>query len=421
MPELLITRLRQRLIDKPPYFKYRKEVFYYIVHQLIIIEQIRKKEEYHVLNKSKLRDVTICDPYKYIKYLENGEFIISDNKHQRGKKSKWYKINEKLKQGVIKVVLEPTSKLYKAIIKFQRKRRAHFNRLAPHLKLMKDKFMGMELDYSRAYKWAERCPETAKRYSYITTINNIEDKRFRYFKRNKTNNRLDTNLTNLKSDLRQYMIGDFVSIDVRNSQPFLLAILLQSILYPKGTLCWYLQEGNLAKTFGIRVIERIVLVHQKQEKAEMVNFRSFQDSVVQGQLYDNFIELHSGNIERCQAKEIMFEVLFSQNTIYKHGGKFIPYKEDKRIFARSYPFVAQAVKDLKSKNHKILPIYLQQLESYLFIDRIAKELVENGVIPFTIHDSVIVNASDQEKTLGIMTKLFKEELGLVPALDIKKM
>ena len=83
--------------------------------------------------------------------------------------------------------------------------------------------------------------------------------------------------------------------------------------------------------------------------------------------------------------------------------------------------VGEAVRILKDKSHKILPIYLQQLESYLFIDRISKELVDHGIIPLTIHDSVIVNASDQEETINLMEKVFKEELGVVPDLDIKKL
>ena len=187
LPELLITQLRQRLVDSPPYFKYRTEVFYYILHQLDIIEQIWKKQEYHPLNKSKLRNVTNCDTYKYIKYLENGEFIISDNLYKKGEKSKWYKINEKMKEGVIKIEIGPTNKIYPPIIKQERSKKAHYDRQAPHLKKMRDKFMKMELDYTSARKWAETCPETTKRSSYLTAINNIEDKRFRYFERNETN------------------------------------------------------------------------------------------------------------------------------------------------------------------------------------------------------------------------------------------
>jgi hypothetical protein len=226
----------------------------------------------------------------------------------------------------------------------------------------------------------------------------------------------------LKSDLRQLIVGDYVSIDVKNSQPFLLGVLLGGILNPRDTLCWYLHEDSLIKTFGATGIKQISLVHQKQEIAEMVNFRSYHESVLQGRLYENFMAMHKGNIDRSQAKEIMFHVFFSKNVDYdENGRRFVPYEKDKKIFSSVYPLVGEAVRILKVKRHNILSIYLQKLESYLFIDRIAKELVGHGIIPFTIHDSVIVDASDQELTLKIMTKVFREELGVVPALDIKKL
>ncbi len=74
---------------------------------------------------------------------------------------------------------------------------------------MWDEFKRMELDYEVAKKWAEINANDSQKLCYLTSINHIEDKRFRYFKRNNTNQRLDTNLTNLKSDLTQFIIGAY--------------------------------------------------------------------------------------------------------------------------------------------------------------------------------------------------------------------
>ena len=125
--------------------------------------------------------------------------------------------------------------------------------------------------------------------------------------------------------------------------------------------------------------------------------------------------------QRKEAKKIMFKVLFSRNKFYIGYKKMIPYESDKMIFANVYPFVSEVVKVLKTKDHRTLPIFLQRLESYLFIDCIAKELVNNGIIPLTIHDSVIVKIEHQEKAIEIMNKVFIEQLGVKPVFDVKNL
>jgi hypothetical protein len=84
-----------------------------------------------------------------------------------------------------------------------------------------------------------------------------------------------------------------------------------------------------------------------------------------------------------------------------------------------YPFISEVVGVLNMKDNQTLPIYLQRLESYLFIDCLAKELVNNGIIPFTIHDSVIVKTKHQAKTIEIMNKVFKDQIGVVPTFDVR--
>jgi hypothetical protein len=74
---------------------------------------------------------------------------------------------------------------------------------------------------------------------------------------------------------------------------------------------------------------------------------------------------------------------------------------------------------LKVKDHRALSIYLQKLESYLFIDCIAKELINEGIIPYTIHDSVIVKKKDEAKTIEIMNRGFISQIGFVPTFSIE--
>jgi len=419
VPELFVSELENYLKNNPLNFKFQIIYFYYVIHHLTVMQIQYKNDEYIYLNRKYLRDVTVSNIDRYIKILENGEFIISDNSYRVGVKLLKYKINPKFINEPFKIELQPDCKLGKRIVKKLYQRKAHYNRLEPHLRRMKDELMKMELDYVKAIKWIGDNADCSKKLSYLTSLNHIEDKRFRYFKRNKTNGRLDTNLTNLKSDLRQFIKGDFVSIDLKNSQPLLLNILIDNIIYNRDTLCCYLQQCKLTKTFGIKGIQKILLFHQNQEKSKMVKLRTYYKSALNGTLYEEFINYYSGDITRIEVKNIMFKVLFSRNKFYSGYRKIIPYEKDKKTFAKVYSFVYEVVKILKTKDHRKLAIYLQRLESYLFIDCIAKELVNKGIVPFTIHDSVIIKAEYREKAIEIVNGVFIKQIGVIPAFDVK--
>jgi len=426
IPDMLVEKLNTYLKEYPPTFKYDIMYFYYVVNY-ITIKYLRKKkdEEYICINKKYLRDVTTSSIGSYIKLLEEGGFIISDGKYLSGEKSLWYKLNPEYLKGnrcVIKVY--PDTKLFKKTMQKLRNRKAHYNRLEPFLKAMKDEFMQVDLNYEEAYKWIGNNVEDANKLYHIVSLSQLKDKRFRYFKRNKTNKRLDTNLTNLKTELRYFIKGDYVNIDLKNSQPFFLSQLILNIIQTiRGLpLCCYLDGKKISSSFGIKALQKILLIHQNSKKSNMVNLRKFSNSVIKGTLYEDFVSYYPESIKRDRAKEIMFMVLFSQNTSDRKYRSFIPYEKEKIIFAEVFPFVYEVVKMLKpKKKHSLLAISLQRLESYIFIDLVAKRLVEDGIIPITIHDSVIVKATDEVKALEIMKNIFLANFGVIPTFKVEEL
>ena len=50
-----------------------------------------------------------------------------------------------------------------------------------------------------------------------------------------------------------------------------------------------------------------------------------------------------------------------------------------------------------------------------------KDLVNNGIIPLTIHDSVIVKTKGQAKTIKIMNGVFMKQIGVIPSFSIKSL
>ncbi|MFW6273034.1 MAG: hypothetical protein ACOC2U_04580, partial [bacterium] len=405
-------------------------------------------EEYFHINHSHLKSVINSKTDKYIKYLRNGEFIIHDQKYIKGKKSYHYKLNPKFVFDLNTIPVEPGTKLFEMLQKKHRNKRAHFNRLEPHLKTMKDEFMNIQFEYDAAKNYIAEISNIKKRIAYFNQIEALADKRLRYFTRNKTNNRLYTNVTNLKKELREFIVGDYTHIDLKNSQPFFLSQLLFhlneiaakiDLRDIKGKnrkerdtknntiLCCSLLKFNPIKTFGIKAIKSISLIHQKQKKSNMVNLKEFADCVNNGRMYEYIGESFDGKFTRDEIKEMMFAVLFSRNIEYDNKNViFIPYENEKKVFAEVFPIVARIVKILKDGNYrfnkyKILPVSLQKIESYIFIDCIAKDLVNAGIVPLTIHDSVIVETKHTQQALKIIHSVFLEHFGVIPALHVNEM
>ncbi|MBK7183861.1 MAG: hypothetical protein IPH89_13520 [Bacteroidetes bacterium] len=414
----LKARLDNYLKEQPTTFKCDKTYFYYIINHLLIQQNINKNrcngtEDYYTqLNIKSLQAKTINNIGAYIKILKNGEFIKCNESYKVGKSlGQWYCINSNyLKGTIVSHEVPKDHPLFRRILKQYENKRSHNNRLDNHLQIMCKAFMKLELDYDKANSWIMQEPKEYKRMLYTSSISNLNDKRFRYFKRNRTNNRLDTNLTNLKSNLRQFIVGDYVSIDLKISQPF-LSMLLESIINNnrEGT-CYLLDNKEIVKTFGIKPIVLFSKIHQDKENEFLANLNYYNESVLKGKLYENFVLSYTKGITRDEVKQITFEVLFSKNESYQNK---------KIVFNKVLPYVLECVKALKKYDHSLLPIYLQKIESYIFIDCIAKELVQIGIIPFTIHDSIIVKNEQIEKALSIIKNVFYNQFGIVPTFKIE--
>jgi hypothetical protein len=155
-------------------------------------------------------------------------------------------------------------------------------------------------------------------------------------------------------------------------------------------------------------------------------FESFFNSVRTGTFYTDFIEslnLPNTPESRDKVKVIIFEVFFSKVTdISKWNDKeYIPYGVTKTLFKSIYPSVYNFILELKKDNYKDLAITLQKLESYIFIDVVAKNLVDAGIIPLTVHDCVIVKTSDVYLASDIIDRTFLDLFGNIPTFSIEQL
>ena len=150
----------------------------------------------------------------------------------------------------------------------------------------------------------------------------------------------------------------------------------------------------------------------------MVNL-SFNESVQNGTLCDDFKNMYGNGLTRDEAKDIMFKALFSRNGIYKNRQAFPPYRKEKEIFAKVFQMVAEIVETLKEKDQLQLAIHLQTMESFVFIDSIAKKLVDNKIVPITIHDSEFVPKHQEAEALKIVGSVFMELFVTIPTFHIE--
>lgn len=409
-----------------------RDSYFYIIHYLLTKpgRDRTNVNGFVSVNFKKLKRIINKEPYTYIKTLEKYGLIENDKTYIKGKKSLYYRICPGLLHDFVMVSLTPESRVFKKIVSLRNKDRSNDSKI-PFLNEMRKEFMKLSFDYNEALKWINNVSDERKRASYLIALSQLQDEKQRYFKRNKTNDRLDTNLTNLKAELKQFIIGNYVSIDLKNSQPFLLYCLIHEtgktcLSNYKSTLnlrdiplCYEINNSKFIKTFGLQLFKAISLISKINEKTFFTDLLKYKDWVCTGKFYDNFVRFYDGQYSRTEVKEIMFKVLFSANVIYCNGKRVEPYAKEKKIFAEVFPYVYQIIAALKQKNNRDLPVYLQQLEAKLFIDTIAKQLTEKGIVPLTVHDSIIVRADQQAEALKTMQNAFKSFFDIVPQFKIE--
>jgi hypothetical protein len=176
--------------------------------------------------------------------------------------------------------------------------------------------------------------------------------------RNKTNNRLDTNLTNLPSEYCDSIMksNDMIQIDLSNSQFCFLS--------------WWLSKHLDSDDFNL-----------------------FKNLSYEGELY-NYIQKELGLTSREKTKRILFYIFFSSNEINN---------SKKDYLRKRFSSVIDWVEEYKSKNnHKTFCIELQRLESNFFINNIYEILKKLGYICFTKHDSIIVESKHKDEVINFI-------------------
>ena len=252
-------------------------------------------------------------------------------------------------------------------------------------RLMNELMLATNIDEeNKAYK------RYSSRIASITAIKNGRLNKTLRFNRNNTNKRLDTNLTNMASDLRPFIIGyqSMAYLDLSNSQPVLFNKILQA--YRENASIIVLKEIDryLHITTAGRWYEELIRVFDvKYGPDENLNFEE----------------------ARNVCKNVWMLLAYSQNNELRNL---------KKVFALEYPFISSLIKDIKKTNYNQLAISLQLIESDVFIDKICKQLVAEDIIPYTMHDGLLVPKDAKDRTKDVMMYHLKEIIGACPKIKV---
>lgn len=199
---------------------------------------------------------------------------------------------------------------------------------------------------------------------YMNSLERLKNCSFNV-KRNTTNNRLDTNLTNMASVLVDEICrqNNLVQLDLSNSQFSLLTSELNKHLYT-------------------------------------ADFRLFKELTSSGELYV-YVAKELGIKNDFNGKVLMFEVMFSS-----HRTSSIFKKKIKEIFPSVVGWIDSYKKEHGDEKFSVM---LQLKESSLFVDRIYKRIKKAKILCFSKHDSMIVRKENLELVQQIMQEEFTKD------------
>lgn len=249
--------------------------------------------------------------------------------------------------------------------------------------------------------------------------------------------RLHSVLTNIQKDFRNFITYDgqpLVSIDIKNCQPYLSCLILQTEFWQEisklpiniNTLQPNIQELYKSTNLPIMIGDYLKSIDPK-------TFEKYINLVANGQIYEEIakvanleIEEQQSPITRKEAKELMFHLLFSPNG-GKSGSSSIE-KMKKKFETELFPEVANLLKliktkfpeDKQEKPHARLSVLLQSIESQIVLHRCCKRIFEeyNKQIPvFTIHDSIVTTVGNEKIVESILMEEFTKYIGIPPAVQ----
>ena len=454
LPNEVYIKMIDSLNNNKPLFNFDDEKGLYIL-SLISSLPSYKKDTYYPggyvnLNSTMLKDVVGNNYKKYLDYFVSNDIIERNNSYSNSEikpHSKSFRYNlkgiKKLTWNIFEFDIIDT--IYNKIElkeKYVSCVPSHLTKwLNTELTIDSDSTL-FEIQEKLKFISSEENNTLKKAENYLRSLKNIHFAEY-WAKRSPKDNRLHTNLTNMPEFFRKHIrYNDWymAEVDFKNSQPFFLIVLIDSIVSDRKDSNYRIL--NIVEKLGVSGTMFHTLVQALNSKGFQEEYSKIKADVLNGTLYDNlersfeFDKNIEGKFMRkffCNdsKKQRMF-YFDSKRDVVKRLFLFFLYKANKKsekqedndylIFKNLYPNFCHVLELLKDKNSKDLPKLLQHIEADCILDFTTKKIAEKYPhIPlFTIHDSIITT----ENYIDIIekeTKQYVKEycMSLLPTLKTK--
>lgn len=222
--------------------------------------------------------------------------------------------------------------------------------------------------------------------SRILSVELINQKNF-FFVIDKKGRRAHTNLTNLASDLRQFIRVKGVTlcqVDLKNSQPMLLNLVIHKMI--------------------------------NQNKQDQVKeYKLFKEKTEQGEFYEFLMKKFNIVSEnRAEFKKLFFgRVFFDVNRT--------ELKKEEKMFQELFPTIFGLIRELKVEDYTQLAIRLQRAESGIIINECIRKIAIERPKMFvsTIHDSIVCTCDNLKYVKEVMQDIFEVTHNLKPTFKME--
>jgi hypothetical protein len=373
---VLLPQARQKHIDKYHYFIHK-------IYEERILNKLNDNRNGYVSIYSKAMEQVINTRQysKVLRFLIENHIIETDDLYSNGgeyeqyeKKCKWYRLTDRYASSTARQMMIDDTAFEKKITYIQQQQINNIMKNNPLAQYINFNLNELRIDSEGAFVMigdmlSSDNDFTIEQYNiYNHVIHKILNKDF--FLTIDDNGRIHNNLTNLPRILRKYLYIDprkeLVNLDIRNSQPLIMAVLIR--------------EAYKNKELPMDCQNYIYLCEQ-------------------GIFYDKMMDLldipncpiHRENI-RKDFKQDCFGRIF-----YCRTNENYTYKESK-AFKKEFPNVYDVIVAEKKGNYKKIANKMQQYEAQIMIKGVMGHLqsLHSDFFALCIHDSILTTKSNSD-------------------------
>ena len=269
--------------------------------------------------------------------------------------------------------------------------------------------------------------------SYVFSTYALGERNFK-FSRSLTNHRLYGPLTNYPKKLRKHFTiagKKIVSIDLSNAQPFFSLLLFNRDF-------WLGENSSNPLPINIETIGMkdffTGAIYNYIDDNNFPSLGQYADLVLNNKLYDRLIDPSNKDYDKARkkAKNSLYGIIFSEvenkyeikpesdrgrfKTAFPDVYDFFSFiKREENQYA---PVILNTVTNKIQESHTLLPIMLQRIEAFIFIDVIVPYILKHhpNIPLIPIHDCLATTIGNEQVIEKVIGEKIIEYTGNVPKL-----